>query len=100
VSAPEAVAGPTLRVWRDDDAAALIGASGDPLLQRWTTVRTADPGAAQQWLRVQDTGRRLGTRYSCYWTAAYARGLGVAPYPQEDHLHLRRRADVGITTAG
>jgi RimJ/RimL family protein N-acetyltransferase len=180
VSAPEPVAGLTLRAWRDDDAAALIAATGDPLLQRWTKVRAADPGAAQQWLQVQHTGRRLGVRYSFavlddnatlvgnvalkrpdpaaevaevgYWTAAYARGRGIAPqalgsltrwafaafpglsrlhllhqvdntgscrvaeksgyayaqtltasqpYPQEGHLHLRRRQpDVGITTAG
>jgi len=181
VSAPEAVAGLTLRAWRDDDAAALMAATtGDPLLRRWTKVRAADPVAAQQWLQVQHTGRRLGTRYSFavvderatlvgnvalkrpdpaaevaevgYWTAAYARGRGIAPralgsltrwafatfpgllrldllhqvdntgscrvaeksgyayartltaerpYPQQGHLHLRRRrADVGITTAG
>jgi RimJ/RimL family protein N-acetyltransferase len=107
VNDPEPVAGLTLRPWHDDDAAALIAAAGDPLLQRWTRVRAADLGEARQWLQVQHEGRHAGSRYSFavldeagglvgnvalkrpdpladdaevgYWTAAYARGRGVAP---------------------
>ncbi|GAA3959731.1 acetyltransferase [Amorphoplanes auranticolor] len=101
------MAGLVLRPWRDDDAAALITAVGDPLLHRWTRVRAADAAEAQQWLGVQHAGRRTGSRYSFavlddagklvgnvalkrpdpaaedaevgYWTAAYARGRGIAP---------------------
>ena len=105
---PEPVAGLTLPPWQDDDADALIiAAAGDPLLQRWTRIRVAGPDEAQQWLQAQHDGRRAGSRYSFavldesgklvgnvalkrpdpaaaeaeagYWTAAYARGRGVAP---------------------
>jgi RimJ/RimL family protein N-acetyltransferase len=97
----------TLRVWHDDDAPALIAAAGDPLLLRWTSLRVADVAQARQWLDVQHAGRRTGRRYSFavlddggelvgnvalkrpdpaadeaevgYWTAAYARGRGIAP---------------------
>jgi RimJ/RimL family protein N-acetyltransferase len=107
VNAPEPVAGLTLRPWRDDDAAALVAVAGDPLLERWTRVRVAAPGAAQRWLQVQHDGRRQGDRFSFavvadggslvgnvalkrpdpdddeaevgYWTAAFARGRGIAP---------------------
>jgi RimJ/RimL family protein N-acetyltransferase len=107
LSAPGPVPGLTLRPWRDDDAAALIAVAGDPLLERWTRVRVATPGAAQQWLQVQHAGRRDGDRFSFavlddeqtlvgnvalkrpdpeadeaevgYWTAAQARGRGIAP---------------------
>jgi RimJ/RimL family protein N-acetyltransferase len=107
VSAPAPVAGLTLRPWHDDDAAALIAAAGDPLLERWTRVRVATPEAAEQWLQVQHRGRERGDRFSFaavdgdgtlvgnvalkrpdpaadeaevgYWTAAYARGRGIAP---------------------
>jgi RimJ/RimL family protein N-acetyltransferase len=107
VNDPEPVAGLILRPWRDDDAAALITAVGDPLLHRFTRVRAADVGEARQWLETQHTGRRTGSRYSFavlddagklvgnvalkrpdpaaadaevgYWTAAYARGRGIAP---------------------
>lgn len=104
---PEAVAGLTLRPWHDDDAAALITVVGDPLLERWTRVRAGDPGEARQWLEAQHAGRRTGSRFSFavfddagklvgnvalkrpdpaaddaevgYWTAASARGRGIAP---------------------
>jgi len=107
MTGPEPIGGLTLRPWRDDDAAALVAAAGDPLLERWTKVRVAGPGQAQQWLQVQHAGRRQGDRYSFavldetgtlvgnvalkrpdpdaeaaevgYWTAAYARGRGIAP---------------------
>jgi RimJ/RimL family protein N-acetyltransferase len=107
VSAPEPVAGLTLRPWSDHDAPALVAATGDPLLRRWTRVRAADVAEALQWLGAQHTGRRSGERFSFavlddagelvgnvalkrpdpaaddaevgYWTAAYARGRGVAP---------------------
>ena len=170
MTGPEPVGGLRLRPWRDDDATALIAAAGDPLLERWTKVRVADLDAARQWLQAQHDGRRRDDRHSFavlddtgellgnvalkrpdpaaedaevgYWTAAYARGRGVAPqalesltrwtfatfpelrclrllhqidnvgscrvagkcgyvyartlaaqepYPQEGHLHLRRR---------
>jgi RimJ/RimL family protein N-acetyltransferase len=77
------------------------------LLERWTRVRVATPGAAHQWLQVQQAGRQRGDRFSFavlddeealvgnvalkrpdpeadeaevgYWTAAPARGRGIAP---------------------
>lgn len=103
---PAAVAGLTLRPWRDDDAAALIAVAGDPLLRQWTSIRVTGPGEARQWLDAQHAGRRAGDRFSFavldgdaglvgnvvlkrpdpdaaeaevgYWTAAHARGRGVA----------------------
>ena len=111
MTAPGPVADLTLRPWRDDDAAALIAAAGDPLLERWTKVRAAGPDEAQRWLQAQHTGRRRGDRHSFavlddtgtlvgnvalkrpdpaagtaevgYWTAAYARGRGIAPQALE-----------------
>jgi RimJ/RimL family protein N-acetyltransferase len=108
VRSPEPVAGLTLRPWSDDDAAALIAVTGDPLLRRWTKVRATGPDEARRWLQAQHDGRRLGNRYSFavvddsgavvgnvalkrpdpdaaeaevgYWTAAHARGRGVAPH--------------------
>jgi RimJ/RimL family protein N-acetyltransferase len=107
VNNPEPVAGLTLRAWSDQDAPALIAVAGDPLLQRFTRVRAAGTEEALRWLAVQHTGLRTGVRYSFavldaagdlvgnvalkrpdpdaddaevgYWTAAGARGRGVAP---------------------
>jgi RimJ/RimL family protein N-acetyltransferase len=104
---PVPAAGLTLRPWQDEDAAALIAAARDPELRRWTSVRVDDEAGALRWLGVQHTGWGAGTRFSFavldderrlvanvalkrpdpaaevaevgYWTAAYARGRGVAP---------------------
>ncbi len=104
---PAPAAGLVLRPWADHDAAALIAAAADPVLRRWTRLRVDDDAGAREWLGVQDTGWRTGTRFSFavlddrqqllaqvvlkradpaedvaevgYWTAAYARGHGVAP---------------------
>jgi RimJ/RimL family protein N-acetyltransferase len=104
---PRATGGLTLRAWHDDDAAALIAVADDPMLRRWTKVRAADTDEAKQWIGVQHRGWEAGTRYSFavlddgqrlvanvalkrpdpsagvaevgYWTAAAARGQGVAP---------------------
>lgn len=101
------VDGLALRPWHDDDAAALIAAAGDATLHRWTRVRAGDDAEARRWLEAQHTGWSSGTRYSFavlddrerllanvalkrrdpagraaevgYWTAAYARGRGIAP---------------------
>ena len=103
MTGPEPVGGLTLRPWMEQDAPALIAAAGDPLLQRFTTIRVAGTEEALRWLAVQDDSRRAGVRYSFavlgaagdlvgsvvlrdpageaevgYWTVAAARGRGVA----------------------
>ncbi|OJF15490.1 GNAT family N-acetyltransferase [Couchioplanes caeruleus] len=92
--------GLTLRPWRDSDAAALIAVATDPELRRWTSLRVSDEATAAAWLRIQHHGWETGTRYAFavlddrrllghavlkqpgaevgYWTAAAARGQGVA----------------------
>jgi RimJ/RimL family protein N-acetyltransferase len=100
------MSGLSLRRWRDDDAAALVAVAGDPALHRWTGLRAEDTGEALRWLSVQHAGWADGSRCSfavvdagqglagCvvlklgdrprelgevgYWTAARARGQGVA----------------------
>ncbi|MFI7601837.1 GNAT family N-acetyltransferase [Actinoplanes sp. NPDC049681] len=104
---PDPADGLTLRRWRDDDTAALMAAAGDPALHRWTSLRVEHPDEAAAWLAAQHEGWATGTRCSFavvddqdallghvalkrpgapaveaevgYWTAAYARGRGVAP---------------------
>lgn len=97
-SAPEL----TLRPWRPDDVPALVAAHRDPLMRRWLATHLADEAAARRWVAAQEEGRADGSRYSFamvadgrvvghiavkreggaaavgYWTAAEARGRGVA----------------------
>ncbi|WP_326846265.1 GNAT family N-acetyltransferase [Streptomyces kaniharaensis] len=95
-----------LRPFEDGDAPALIEIYRDETLRRFTSVPVDDPAEAVRWLDVQYRGRAEGTRYSFavldgdelvanvvlkrgtpggetaevgYWTAAAARGRGVAP---------------------
>ncbi|MEV6597982.1 GNAT family N-acetyltransferase [Actinoplanes sp. NPDC051346] len=97
---PPPADGLTLRAWDDGDAAALIAVAADPELRRWTSLRVTDETTAAAWLRTQQHGWRTGTRYAFavlddhglvghaalkrpdgevgYWTAAAARGRGVA----------------------
>ena len=95
-----------LRPWRCEDLPALIAAHQDPVLRRWLSTTLADETQAQQWLGVQAAGWTAATRFSFavvtdaddhlplghvavtvgganvaevgYWTAAHARGQGVA----------------------
>ncbi|MFB6888252.1 GNAT family N-acetyltransferase [Kitasatospora sp. NPDC056327] len=95
-----------LRPFRAQDAPALVEIYRDPALRRFTRTPVTDLDGAARWLAVQDRGRADGTRYSFavleggllvanvvlklggpgapgaevgYWTAAAARGRGVAP---------------------
>jgi RimJ/RimL family protein N-acetyltransferase len=98
-----------LRPWRAEDAPALIEAYRDPGMRAMLRTQVTDEAAAEQWLRVQQEGRESGSRFSFavvdrdrdgelvgnvalkypapgsghaevgYWTAAPARGRGVAP---------------------
>ena len=98
--------GLTLRPWRAGDAGELVTVSGDEAMLRWTGLRTGDPEAAARWLEQQRQWWDDGTRFSFavvggggvllgnallkrgdrpaelaevgYWTAAAARGRGVA----------------------
>ncbi|MBU2666311.1 GNAT family N-acetyltransferase [Actinoplanes bogorensis] len=95
-----------LRPWRPADMPALVVAHQDPALGRHLRTSLADEGEARQWLDVQDAGWAAATRFSFavvadvddhsplahvavtvgdagtaevgYWTAAHARGQGVA----------------------
>ncbi|SCF12376.1 Protein N-acetyltransferase, RimJ/RimL family [Micromonospora coriariae] len=101
--------GLVLRPWRDDDLDALVEAYRDPVLQRWTRYPVTDADKGQWLKRTRrdwDDGRRfsfavLEDGVDCrrlvaqavlkrvtpagpaaevgYWTAAWARGRGVAP---------------------
>ncbi|MFE7530609.1 GNAT family N-acetyltransferase [Kitasatospora sp. NPDC057542] len=107
VTAPPLTAdGLLLRPFEDADAPALIEAYRDETLRRFTRTPVDDAEQAAHWLRLQYEGRAAGTRYSFavldggelvanvalkypapggesaevgYWTAAPARGRGVAP---------------------
>ncbi|MFJ2810550.1 GNAT family N-acetyltransferase [Kitasatospora sp. NPDC087271] len=97
-----------LRPFEDADAPALIAAYRDETLRRFTRVPVGNAEEAAHWLGLQYRGRAEGRRYSFavlepgtgellgnvalkrgtpggeaaevgYWTAAAARGRGVAP---------------------
>ncbi|MCU7725290.1 GNAT family N-acetyltransferase [Actinoplanes sp. KI2] len=101
------VAALRLRPWRLNDLPALIAAHRDPVLRRWLSTSLADEDEARQWLDLQANGWAAATRFSFavvptdaddrapfghvvvrvgsaataevgYWTAAHARGQGVA----------------------
>jgi RimJ/RimL family protein N-acetyltransferase len=98
-------AGPALvlRPWSDDDAGPLLDVYRDPAMRRWVAVHVSTPEEAAAWVAAQQDGWHTGDRVSfavlddrhrlvgCvalkkphtkpevgYWTAAQARGLGVA----------------------
>ncbi|MFG2173376.1 GNAT family N-acetyltransferase [Streptomyces niveus] len=93
-----------LRPWDDSDIRPLIDVYRDPVLRRWTRLPVAGVEDALRWLEVQRDGWRSGERFSFavleegrlvgnvalkreadhraevgYWTAAGARGRGIAP---------------------
>jgi RimJ/RimL family protein N-acetyltransferase len=93
----------TLRPWTDAHADALLEIYRDPAMRRWTRAPVRTPAEATAWLAVQKDGWHSGDRLSfavhhdeerlvgCvvlksphtapevgYWTAAAARGRGVA----------------------
>ncbi|MEV7401121.1 GNAT family N-acetyltransferase [Streptomyces sp. NPDC091267] len=98
-----------LRPWLPADLAALLEAYRDPAVQAGSRAPVADEEAAARWLRAQEEGRESGLRYGFavvdtalgdgpvanvvlhfpgpgsgsaevgYWTAAPARGRGIAP---------------------
>lgn len=89
----------TLRHWADHDAEALVDIYRDPAMRRWTRVPVNNACDAVRWLAAQQDGWQTGDRHSfavcedgdlvaCvvlknrtevgYWTAAHARGRGVA----------------------
>ncbi|MFI9402029.1 GNAT family N-acetyltransferase [Nocardia sp. NPDC052316] len=95
-----------LRPWRCDDLPSLVAAHRDPGLRRWLAGHLVDETAARNWLGAQADGWMERTRFSFavviadddhspvghvvvktitagvaevgYWTAAHARGLGIA----------------------
>ncbi|MER7729061.1 GNAT family N-acetyltransferase [Streptomyces sp. NPDC096323] len=98
-----------LRPWRRGDLPSLLDAYRDPAIQAGSRAPVADEEAAERWLRDQQEGRASGLRHSFavvdtalgerpvgnvvlvrsapgsqaaevgYWTAAPARGRGIAP---------------------
>lgn len=98
-----------LRPWREEDVPALLEAYDDPVLRQWVRMPVSTPEEAARWVEVQREGWESGTRFSFavtdtgrggelvgnlalkrpgrgaeraevgYWTAARARGRGVAP---------------------
>jgi RimJ/RimL family protein N-acetyltransferase len=102
----ESAAALRLRPWRLDDLPALVAAHRDPVLRRRLTTSLADEAEARQWLDAQAAGWKSATRFSFavvaedddqtllghvgmkvvtagvaevgYWTAAQARGRGIA----------------------
>ncbi|MBQ1046714.1 MULTISPECIES: GNAT family N-acetyltransferase [unclassified Micromonospora] len=108
LSAPATPTAPglLLRPWCDGDADALIEAYRDPVLRAWTRYPVTGPAEARAFLRRSRQGWSAGRRFTfavlegeqpvaCvvlkdvrpggaaaevgYWTAAPARGRGVAP---------------------
>ncbi|AQU71092.1 GNAT family N-acetyltransferase [Streptomyces niveus] len=94
-----------LRPWADSDIQPLIDIYRDPLLRKWTRLHVTGVVDGARWLAVQSDGWRTGQRLSfavlegdllvgnvaikrgavpsdCaevgYWTAAEARGRGIA----------------------
>ncbi|WP_043776286.1 GNAT family N-acetyltransferase [Amycolatopsis rifamycinica] len=93
-----------LRPWRPDDLPALVAAHRDPVLRRRLIASPADEAEARQWLDAQAAGWKSATRFGFavvaedgtilghvgmkvvaagvaeagYWTAAQARGQGIA----------------------
>ncbi|MEV6346792.1 GNAT family N-acetyltransferase [Actinoplanes sp. NPDC051851] len=89
-----------LRPWADTDATDLAAALTDPDVLSWTRLPAATEETALAWIATQHANRAAGTRYSfavirdghaianvalklpaaevAYWTAAPARGQGVA----------------------
>lgn len=101
----ESAAALRLRPWRPDDRRALVAAHRDPLLRQWLATSLADDADAVRWLDAQASGWDSATRFSFavvaeddraplghvvvkvgaagagevgYWTAAPARGRGIA----------------------
>ncbi|UQA34262.1 MULTISPECIES: GNAT family N-acetyltransferase [unclassified Streptomyces] len=98
-----------LRPWREEDVPALLEAYDDPVMRQWVRLPVSTPEEASRWLELQRGGWASGTRFSFavtdvsrggelvgnlalkrpgpdperaevgYWTAAWARGRGVAP---------------------
>ncbi|WP_225802434.1 GNAT family N-acetyltransferase [Streptomyces sp. NK15101] len=97
-----------LRAWQLDDAEALVAAHRDPALRRWLTTVIDGEADARRWIDGQRQGWAAGTRFGFavladdgagfgppvghvgvrlnddgaaevgYWTAAEARGRGLA----------------------
>ncbi|ATY14186.1 GNAT family N-acetyltransferase [Amycolatopsis sp. AA4] len=100
----EAGAALQLRPWRAEDLPVLVAAHRDPLMRRQLTTSLVDEGEARRWLDAQVSGWESATRFSFavvgdddlplghvvvkvrgagtaevgYWTAAPARGRGIA----------------------
>lgn len=111
-----------MRPWRTDDIPALLTAYDDPAMRQWVRIPVSDVADAERWLAVQRDGWASGDRFSFavtdtarggelvgnlalkrplpgadsaeagYWTAAAARGRGVAPRA------LRALTDWAFTT--
>ncbi|TXS36129.1 GNAT family N-acetyltransferase [Streptomyces sp. OR43] len=112
-SAPLRSGSLVLRPWLPGDLPALLDAYRDPAIQAGSRAPVEDEAAAERWLRDQEEGRESGLRHSfavvdtvlgtgpvgnvvlvCpapgsdraevgYWTAAPARGRGIAPQALE-----------------